>query len=134
MKWKRLLRQELVVGGWLPGNAGRTGQIGSLLVGYYDEVGGDGLHYAGRVGTGFTHAELARLATELEPLRSVANPFATPSRGRAKIPKEAVFVEPRVVVEVRFTEWTAGGSVRQPAYLGQRADKLATDVVRELPA
>ncbi|HEY5013356.1 MAG TPA: non-homologous end-joining DNA ligase [Acidimicrobiia bacterium] len=134
MKWKRLLRQELVVGGWLPGSAGRTGQIGSLLVGYYDEVGGGVLHYAGRVGTGFTQAELARLAAELEPLRRAANPFATPPAGRAKIPKEAVFVEPRVVVEVRFTEWTAGGSVRQPAYLGQRDDKLATDVVRELRA
>jgi bifunctional non-homologous end joining protein LigD len=126
MKWKRLLRQELVVGGWIPGTAGRTGRIGSLLVGYFDEDGST-LQYAGRVGTGFTDAELARLEAKLEPLRRDSNPFAT-----GKIAKVAVFVEPVVVVEVRFSEWTSGGSIRQPAYLGERTDKPATQVTREL--
>jgi bifunctional non-homologous end joining protein LigD len=126
-KWKLLLRQELVVGGWMPGTAGRTGQIGSLLVGYYDEVGGSTLTYAGRVGTGFTQNELERLQAKLEPLRRDASPFAA-----GRVPKGAVFVEPQLVVEVRFTEWTSGGSIRQPAYLGERDDKAPTDVVREL--
>jgi bifunctional non-homologous end joining protein LigD len=126
MKWKLLLRQELVVGGWMPGTKGRTGQIGSLLVGYYDDDGAT-LHYAGRVGTGFTHDELDRLAGKLEPLRRASSPFDA-----GRVPKGAEFVEPVVVVDVRFTEWTAGGSVRQPAYLGERTDKPATEVRREL--
>jgi bifunctional non-homologous end joining protein LigD len=126
MKWKLLLRQELVVGGWMPGTKGRTGQIGSLLVGYYDDDGAT-LHYAGRVGTGFTQDELDRLAGKLEPLRRPSSPFDA-----GRVPKGAVFVEPVVVVDVRFTEWTAGGSVRQPAYLGERTDKPATEVRREL--
>jgi bifunctional non-homologous end joining protein LigD len=125
-KWKLLSRQELVVGGWMPGTAGRTGQIGSLLVGYYDRVGGSELIYAGRVGTGFTQAELARLQAKLDPLRRDASPFSGP------VPKGAQFAAPELVVEVRFTEWTAGGSIRQPAYLGERDDKPPTDVVREL--
>ena len=127
MKWKRLLRQELVVGGWMPGTAGRTGRIGSLLVGYYDAVGDPELRYAGRVGTGFTDAELSRLEAKLAPLRRDSSPFAG-----GKVPKTAVFVEPVLVVEVRFTEWTAGGSIRQPAYLGERTDKAASEITREL--
>ncbi|MDQ1465595.1 MAG: bifunctional non-ous end joining protein LigD, partial [Actinomycetota bacterium] len=85
------------------------------------------LHYAGRVGTGFTDVELARLASKLEPMRRDSNPFDT-----GKLPKAAVFVEPSLVVEVRFTEWTSGGSIRQPAYLGERTDKAPSEVVREL--
>ena len=126
MKWKRLLQQEFVVGGWMPGTNARTGQIGSLLVGYYDREDGESLHYAGRVGTGFTQAELDRLGAKLEPLRRASSPFA------GKVPAKAEFVEPVLVVEVRFTEWTAGGSIRQPVYLGERTDKAATEVVREL--
>ena len=129
MKWKRLLRQELVVGGWMPGTGGRSGRIGSLLVGYYDAAGATELRYAGRVGTGFSEAELARLETKLTPLRRDTSPFTG-----GKVPKTAVFVEPVVVVEVRFTEWTAGGSVRQPAYLGERTDKPASEITRELGA
>jgi bifunctional non-homologous end joining protein LigD len=130
MKWKRLLRQEFVVGGWMPGSGARAGRIGSLLLGYYGEGGESGgrtLHYAGRVGTGFTQAELERLGAELEPLRRPSSPF-----GAGSVPKTAVFVEPRVVVEVKFTEWTSAGSVRQPVYLGERTDKPAAEVVREL--
>ena len=127
MKWKRLLQQEFVVGGWMPGTNARAGQIGSLLVGYYGGDDGAILHYAGRVGTGFTQAELERLAHKLEPLRRASSPFAV-----GKVPTKAVFVEPLLVVEVRFTEWTAGGSARQPAYSGERTDKPATEVVREL--
>jgi bifunctional non-homologous end joining protein LigD len=130
LKWKRHLRQELVVGGWMPGLAGRAGRLGSLLVGYYERAGPSPvLTYAGRVGTGFTQDELDRLGAKLEPLRRATSPF-----GAGTVPKAAVFVEPALVVEVRFTEWTAGGSIRQPAYLGERDDKDPTEVGRELPA
>jgi bifunctional non-homologous end joining protein LigD len=122
-KWKLQLRQEMVVGGWMPGTGGRTGQVGSLLVGYYD---GPTLTYAGRVGTGFSQDELARVGTKLAPLQRDSSPFAA-----GAVPKGAVFAEPRLVVEVRFAEWTGGGSIRQPAYLGERVDKDPTAVVRE---
>jgi bifunctional non-homologous end joining protein LigD len=127
MKWKRLLRQELVVGGWMPGTAGRAGRIGSLLVGYYDAAGATELRYAGRVGTGFSDMELARLEAKLAPLRRDSSPFTG-----AKVPKTAVFVDPVLVVEVKFTEWTSGGSIRQPAYLGERTDKPASEITREI--
>ena len=125
MKWKRLLEQEFVVGGWMPGTNARTGQIGSLLVGYYGDDGKT-LHYAGRVGTGFSQAELERLGAKLEPQRRATSPFAV-----GRVPKTAVFVEPLLVAQVRFTEWTAGGSIRQPVYLGERTDKPAREVRRE---
>ncbi len=128
LKWKRQLRQELVVGGWMPGTGGREGGIGSLLVGYHDAPGDATLRYAGRVGTGFTQAELTRLESRLGPAQRETNPFTA-----GRVPKGAVFVEPEMVVEVRFTEWTAAGSIRQPAYLGERSDKNPRDVVRELP-
>ena len=123
-KVKNTLRQELVVGGWLAGEGGRAGRIGALLVGYTDDAGR--LVYAGKVGTGFTDAELERLAPLLEQRARDTSPFA----GRG-VPKDAHFVEPELVAEVRFTEWTDAGRIRHPAYLGLRDDKDARDVVRE---
>jgi bifunctional non-homologous end joining protein LigD len=131
LKWRRLLSQEFVIGGWMPGTAGRAGRIGSLLLGYFDDDAGPALHYAGRVGTGFTEAELVRLQAKLEPLRRATSPFAPSPAAPARVPKTAVFVEPVLVAQVRFAEWTAGGSIRQPAYLGERTDKPSSDVVRE---
>jgi bifunctional non-homologous end joining protein LigD len=126
IKVKNVLRQETVVGGWKPGERGRTGQIGSLLIGVY---GPDGLAYAGHVGTGFTQLTLRMLAGRLLPLRRDTSPFAT------KVPPEharfAHWVEPRLVVEVAFTEWTKAGRLRAPAYKGLRDDKDPADVVRE---
>jgi bifunctional non-homologous end joining protein LigD len=128
LKVKHQLRQEFVVGGWLPGQGARTGRIGALLVGYHDPDGR--LRFAGRVGTGFTDAELDRLgALLLAPDRLDASPFA--DRG---LPKEARFVAPRYVADVRFTEWTDNGRIRHPAYLGVRDDKDPAEVVREVPA
>lgn len=123
-KIKLLARQELVVGGWLPGEGRRATTIGSLLVGYYDERGA--LRFAGRVGTGFTERTLRELRARLEPRRRATSPF-----GDRGLPKDAVFVEPEVVAEVRFSGWTAAGRVRQPAYLGLRDDKDPREVVRE---
>jgi bifunctional non-homologous end joining protein LigD len=123
LKVKNQLRQEFVVGGWLEGEGNRAGRIGALLIGYYDR---ETLHYAGRVGTGFTSAELDRLAALVADHERPDNPFAG-----AGVPRHAHFVDPVLVAEVRFGEWTSGGIVRHPAYLGLRDDKASTDVTRE---
>jgi len=127
LKVKNVRSQELVIGGWLPGQGRRSGTLGALLVGYYEDHGdGRRLRYAGRVGTGFSDAELDRLAGLLEPLRRKASPFD----GRQP-PKQAVFVEPELVAQVEFREWTAAGTLRAPVYKGIRPDKDPEDVVRE---
>jgi bifunctional non-homologous end joining protein LigD len=125
VKVKNQLRQEFVVGGWQPGEGGRTGSIGSLLIGYFD---GDVLHYAGKVGSGLTQAEIARLEARFASTARSESPF-----GAGRVPKGVHFVEPELVVDVRFTEWTNSGGIRHPTFMGTRDDKDARDVVRELP-
>jgi len=128
VKVKNVRRQEAVVGGWQPGERGRSGQLGSLLIGVYDEPG-TGLAYAGHVGTGFTRPTLDLLARRLAPLRRSTSPFVT------QVPPEharfAVWAEPVLVVEVAFTEWTTAGRLRAPSYKGLRDDKEPRDVIRE---
>jgi bifunctional non-homologous end joining protein LigD len=126
IKVKARLRQEFVVGGWQPGERGRAGHIGSLLVGFYPA---DVLRYTGKVGTGFTMRELDRLATILEPLEIAASPFDPPPP--RLIARVAHYVRPELVAEVEFGEWTSDGVLRHPSYLGLRDDKPPTDVVRE---
>jgi bifunctional non-homologous end joining protein LigD len=127
LKVKNIRSQELVIGGWLPGQGRREATIGALLVGYHeDEDGGRRLRYAGRVGSGFTEAELERLAKLLEPLEIPESPF----EGRQP-PKQAVFVEPRLVAEIAFREWTAARTLRAPVYKGLRTDKDPAEVVLE---
>jgi bifunctional non-homologous end joining protein LigD len=125
VKIKNVGRQELVVGGWMPGEGRRKERIGALLVGVYDSDGA--FRYAGRVGSGFSESELDRLATLLAPLRRDDSPFAAGERP----PRGAVFCEPQLVAEIEFTEWTAAGSLRHPSYKGLREDKAAGEVVRE---
>ncbi len=120
-------RQELIVGGWLPGKGRRTETIGALLLGVHDPDGA--LRYVGRVGTGFSEKELARLGRLLAPLVRDGSPF---SAGEAP-PRQAVFVEPRLVAEVEFSEWTSAGNIRQPSYKGLREDKDPAKVIREDP-
>jgi bifunctional non-homologous end joining protein LigD len=116
LKAKNVLREDVVVGGWLPGEGKRQNSIGALLVG----VPEDGrLRYAGRVGTGFTGAELTRLAKVLEPRSH--SPFS----GEPAPPRNAVFVEPTRVAEVEFTEWTSDGVLRHPSYKGLREEAPA---------
>jgi bifunctional non-homologous end joining protein LigD len=125
-KVKPALGQELVVGGWLAGAGRLEGRLGSLLVGYHDADGA--LHYAGRVGSGIDETARARLEGLLTPRRRDDNPFLkTP-----KLPSPA-WVDPDIVVEVDFHEWTRSGVLRAPRFKGIRADKDAADVVRELP-
>jgi bifunctional non-homologous end joining protein LigD len=126
IKVKNLDRQEVVVGGWMPGDGRRRDRIGALLVGVRE----DGhLRYAGRVGTGFTERELDRLAGLLGPLERDTPPFDAPEQ--AALPRQAVWVEPRYVAEVEFREWTQGNQMRAPSYKGLRDDKPPEEVVRE---
>ena len=125
-KIKNLSRQEFVIGGWKPGEGGRAGWIGSLLVGVYED---GALVYCGHVGTGFTQQTLRMLNNKLAPLRRDTSPFdpAVP----AEDARYARWVEPVLVAEVAFAGWTRSGRLRGPAYKGLRPDKDAAEVVRE---
>ncbi len=116
LKVKNVRREDVVVGGWLAGEGRRRERIGALLVG----VPEDGrLRYAGRVGTGFTDAELTRLAATLEERPD------SPFQGGPAPPRDAVWVQPTRVAEVEFTEWTADGMLRHPSYKGLREEAPA---------
>jgi bifunctional non-homologous end joining protein LigD len=119
-------RQELVVGGWLPGEGARNATFGALLVGYHTP---EGLHYAGRVGTGFNADDLALLQAELGARASTNSPFLDPVP--RPVERRARWVRPELVVEVTFGEWTSAGILRHPAYEGLRIDKDPARVVRE---
>ncbi|HZV49848.1 MAG TPA: non-homologous end-joining DNA ligase [Candidatus Dormibacteraeota bacterium] len=125
LKVKGRLGQELVIGGWAEGRGRRRGRPGALLVGYRK---GGRLVYAGQVGTGFTEADLARLARLMAPLARDRSPF---DAGRP--PPGAHFVEPRLVGEFAFAEWTRQGQIRAGAFKGLRTDKDARQVVWERP-
>jgi bifunctional non-homologous end joining protein LigD len=130
-KLKNVLGQEVVVAGWKPGQGNRAGLIGSLLIGYY-AAGADGrrgLQYCGHVGTGFSDAALRMLTSRLEPLRRPDSPFDGPVPPEYARP--AVWVQPRLVIEVLFDRWTRAGRMIAPAYQGIREDKDPLDVVRE---
>src|SRR6201996_7876406 len=125
-KVKNVYRQEFVIGGWRRGQGGRTGQIGSLLLGVQSP---GGLQYAGHVGTGFTEQTLVLLGSRLAALAQDGSPFA------AEIPRDhargAVWVQPVLVVDVAFAAWTPEGRLRSASYQGLRDDKDPTEVTRE---
>ena len=130
LKVKNTRRQELVIGGWLPGEGRRHGRIGALLMGYYDHDPSEPeLRFAGKVGTGFDAKELDRLEGLLAPLTRPTSPFSGPRQPG----KGAIFVEPELVAEVEFNEWTRQNMLRHPSYKGLREDKRALDVVLEKP-
>ena len=124
LKVKHRKGQELVVGGWVEGQGSRRGSIGALLVGFFDDDGG--LHFAGRVGSGFSDRDLALWTRLLADRALESSPFV----GGA-IPRDAHFVVPELVVEVAFTEWTGDGRLRHPVMLGRREDVEARSVRRE---
>jgi bifunctional non-homologous end joining protein LigD len=126
LKIKHTLRQELVIGGWMPGEGRRTSRIGALLMGYYRD--GEFV-YAGRVGTGFTERSLTELQNALEPYRRPTSPFA----GRPPLPRGAVYVEPCLVAEIEFRHWTGDGVMRAPSFKGLREDRAPREVVLESP-
>lgn len=123
LKIKTALRQEFVIGGWTAGRSGRK-HFGSLLLGVYD---GDELCFTGAAGTGFDGRSLASTAALLDPLARATSPFGKPPKTETK----AHWVEPRLVAEVSFAEWTRDGILRQPVFLGLRDDKDPRTVARE---
>ena len=126
IKDKLWLTQEVVIGGWRAGEGGRSSGIGALLIGVPE---GDGLVFAGRVGTGFTDKDLTRLKETLEPLRTEESPFS--SRITGPDAKGVTFVRPELVGEVRYSERTSDGRLRQPSWRGMRPDKSPGEVVWE---
>jgi bifunctional non-homologous end joining protein LigD len=125
LKLKCTRAQELVIGGYTAPRGSRT-DLGALLVGHFE---GDRLRYAGKVGTGFTRATLRELFQRLDPLVRETSPFV-PERG---IPRSATWVEPELVAQIGFMEWTSDGRLRHPSFVGLRFDKPAREVVREEP-
>jgi bifunctional non-homologous end joining protein LigD len=125
-KVKNIYTQEIVIGGWRPGQGRRADTIGSLLMGI---PGAAGLTYVGHVGTGFTQAFLADLSRRLTALRTDRSPFS------AELPRsdsrDAQWVRPQLVGEVAYSERTADDRLRHPSWRGLRPDKAVADVVPE---
>jgi len=125
IKVKCLRRQEFVIGGYTDPQGGRR-YFGALHVGIYD---GPRLVCVSKVGTGFDEASLKKLWEALQPLGRPTSPFAVGApTGRGNH-----WVEPKLVCEVRFTEWTKDGGIRHPAFLGLRADKRPEECRHESP-
>ena len=126
LKFKCESGQEFVIGGYTDPQRSRVG-FGALLLGYYDP--GKVLTYAGKVGTGFNHKLLLSLHRELAALERPTPPFQ-----RGKLPRSGVhWVEPELVGQVGFSEWTSDGQLRHPRFQGLRRDKAPSEVVREAP-
>lgn len=118
--------QEVVIGGWRAGEGGRSSGIGALMLGIPAE---DGLQFVGRVGTGFTEKALTSLKKTLAPLHTDESPFTARLTGPDA--KGVTFVRPELVGEVRYSERTSDGRLRQPSWRGLRPDKVPEDVVWE---
>jgi DNA ligase D-like protein (predicted ligase) len=125
LKLKCTRAQELVIGGFTAPRGSRT-DLGALLVGHFEA---DRLRYAGKVGTGFTRATLRDLAERLAPLVRETSPF----EAEKGIPRAATWVEPELVAQIAFMEWTPDRRLRHPSFLGVRFDKPAREVRREEP-
>jgi bifunctional non-homologous end joining protein LigD len=126
VKIKTLQRQEFVVGGWTEPRGSRKG-FGALLLGVYD---GNDLVAAGSVGTGFDEKKLASIAARMKPLERKTSPFVRPP----KTDTPAHWLQPKLVAEATFSEWTRDGQLRQPVFVALREDKDPREIVRERPA
>ncbi|HEX6491255.1 MAG TPA: DNA ligase D [Gaiellaceae bacterium] len=130
LKLKTHGRQEFIIAGYTKGQGRRAGTLGSLVLAVRR---GSELEYVGNCGTGFTAEEIEKLLAKLRPLERKTPPFRAPPK-MPKIRKgDVVWVEPKLVCEVEFAEWTHDGRLRAPSYQGLRADKSADEVRRELP-
>jgi bifunctional non-homologous end joining protein LigD len=130
LKIKTHGRQEFVICGWTKGQGRRSGTFGSLVLGVRR---GRDYVWVGNVGTGFNEKTITELLAKLRPLERETSPFAVV----AKMPKvrkgDVVWVEPKLVCEVEFLEWTHDGHLRAPSFQGLREDKPARAVKREDP-
>jgi bifunctional non-homologous end joining protein LigD len=127
LKFKCETNQEFVIGGYTDPQRSRIA-FGALLLGYHDADGQ--LAYAGKVGTGFDTKTLRSLLAELEELGQDRTPF-----DRGDLPRSGVhWVQPQLVAQIGFSEWTRDGQLRHPRFQGLRRDKAASEVVREVPA
>jgi bifunctional non-homologous end joining protein LigD len=127
IKLKCRLRQEFVIVGYTRPQGSRTG-FGALLLAVNDDAG---LVYAGRVGTGFDQASLKAIYTKLTALERDDSPLQKPLTSAQA--RGVHWVEPSLVGEVQFAEWTREGVVRQAAFVGMRTDKPAAQIIHELP-
>jgi bifunctional non-homologous end joining protein LigD len=130
LKAKAHQSQELAIAGYTKGKGRRAGTLGALVLAL--DRGGE-WEWAGNVGTGFTDGEIEKLLAKLRPLERKTSPFRTPPK-MAKVRREdVVWVEPKLVAQVEFAEWTHDGRLRAPSYKGLREDKEATEARREEP-
>ena len=123
LKFKCSNEQEFVIGGYTDPQRSRVA-FGALLVGYYE---GKELRYAGKVGTGFNDTALRSLLKEMKPLERDESPFA----GKPPLRSNVHWLEPQLVAQVAFSEWTSDGRLRHPRFMGLRRDKKAPEVRRE---
>jgi len=130
LKFKTHGEQEFVIAGYTRGKGRREWSFGSLVLATY---GAEGLEWAGNVGTGFDDAEQEKLLKKLRPLERKTSPFPTPPKMPRVRKDDVVWVEPKLVAEASFAEWTHDRRLRAPVYLGLRTDKDATEVRRETP-
>ena len=128
LKVKCQQRQEFVLGGYTD-PAGKREKFGALLLGVYEDDGS--LRYAGRVGTGFDAAMLHSLSKDFAALATDTPPFRDPPRKRGA--PGLHWLEPKLIAEVKFAQWTNDGLIRQGAFMGMRSDKPAREVVKEAP-
>ncbi len=124
LKFKCEQGQEFVIGGYTRPHGSRT-EFGALLLGYFDR---GRLRYAGKVGTGFDQATLREIGEAMRALERPDSPFRDSGTLRER---DVTWVEPQLVAEVGFSEWTRAGRLRHPRFLGLREDKDASEVIRE---
>ena len=133
LKVKCKRRQEFVICGYHD-RAGTKNQVGSLILGVYED---ERLIPVGSVGTGWDSEEATKLKTKLVKLERNTPPFEgapkKPGRWSKRKPGGERWVEPELVAEVEFTEWTSEGQVRHPSFVSVRTEKSPSFVVRELP-
>src|SRR5215218_1039142 len=127
VKLKLVATQEFVVGGWTEPRGTRSA-FGALLLGVYDDTGA--LEYVGHTGTGFDEKELRRVAALMKPLETPVSPF----RVRPRPNERPHWITPKLVAQVKFTEWTSDAKLRHPTYMGLRDDVEPTRIRREPPS